>query len=81
MDLSPDNKANASVQQVMSGLVSIASGMGALRNNFSAAHGKTERQRKVRLGPRHVRLLVGAASLLSHFLLETYREGQSSPTA
>jgi hypothetical protein len=74
LDLSPENEADDAVRQVMSGLTSIANGIASIRNNFSAAHGKTESQRKVALGSRHARLMIGAASLLSHFLLETYAE-------
>lgn len=62
---------NDDLKKIVSGLHSIVSGVAHLRNAKSAAHGKSEEQRKgITLKPRHARLAIHAAHTVAAYVLE-----------
>jgi len=60
----------ADVRQILSGLTSVAKGIGALRTHGGDAHGREKGFR--RIDPRIARLAINAASSLALFLIETW---------
>ncbi|WP_282777451.1 abortive infection family protein [Nocardia sp. CC201C] len=77
LQLAPDTVAATtaaadSIKRVLGSLGNIAVGVAELRNSYGTGHGKTNGTGG--LGPRHARLVVGAASTLSVFLFETYND-------
>lgn len=77
-DFPPEIEAD--IKQTLSGLTSIAKGIGALRTHGGDAHGR-EKGRK-RLDARIARLALNSASTLSLFLIETWetKQNRSLPT-
>ncbi|WP_026608456.1 abortive infection family protein [Methylocapsa acidiphila] len=71
-DLPSDIEAD--VRQVLSGLTSVAKGIGALRTHAGDAHGREKGFR--RLDARIARLSVNAAGSLALFLIETWEHRQ-----
>lgn len=65
----PGSKEDNDVRQVLSGLVSVVTGIGALRTHAGSAHGRG--RNRYRLQPRHARLAIHAAHTVVGFLLET----------
>jgi len=63
------------LKRVLSGILSIVDGIGALRTHASSAHG--EGRSVYRLKPRHARLAVHSAHTLALFVLETWDEKRS----
>jgi hypothetical protein len=63
------------LQKVITGLGSIADGIGALRTHASTAHGKG--RKPYRIEPRHARLAVNSAHTLALFILETWTKQAS----
>lgn len=62
---------NDDLKKIVSGLHSIVSGVGQLRNAKSAAHGRSEEQRRgITLKPRHARLAIHAAHTVAAYVLE-----------
>jgi hypothetical protein len=59
------------LQQVLSGMISVVDGIGALRTHASSAHGAG--QKPYKLEPRHARLAVHSAHTIALFILETWR--------
>jgi len=64
----------ADIRQVLSGLTSVAKGIGALRTHGGDAHGRERGFR--RIDPRIARLAINAASSLALFLIETWERQQ-----
>ena len=60
----------ADVRQILSGLTSVAKGIGALRTHGGDTHGREKGFR--RIDPRIARLAINAASSLALFLIETW---------
>mgnify|MGYP003146404208 FL=1 len=58
------------IRQILSGLTSVAKGIGALRTHGGDAHGREKGFR--RIDPRIARLAINAASSLALFLIETW---------
>lgn len=58
------------LQQVLSGMISVVEGIGALRTHASSAHGAAKKSYK--LEPRHARLAVHAAHTVALFILESW---------
>jgi hypothetical protein len=58
------------IRQILSGLTSVAKGIGALRTHSGDAHGREKGFR--RIDPRIARLAINAASSLALFLIETW---------
>lgn len=79
MDLSPDAQADPEIKRVLGGLMNAAQGIGALRTQYGAVHGKGKRN--YRLAARHAKLAVAAASALGLFLFETFNERIEKKTA
>jgi len=67
-DLLPEIEGD--VRQILSGLTSVAKGIGALRTHGGDAHGREKGFR--RIDPRIARLAINAASSLALFLIETW---------
>ena len=59
------------LQQVLSGMISVVEGIGALRTHASSAHGAGKKPYK--LESRHARLAVHAAHTVALFILESWR--------
>lgn len=75
----PDSARGAgSMRQILAGLAQIVGGTAELRNLYGTGHGRT---RRAGLAPRHARLVVGAASTLARFLLETLEERRRATVA
>lgn len=70
LGIDPSRVEDRDLQEIMSGLIAVASGIGALRTHASSAHGAGKRGYK--LEPRHARLAVHAAHTLVLFLLESW---------
>jgi hypothetical protein len=68
------------LQKVITGLGSIADGIGSLRTHASTAHGKGRKAYNIE--PRHARLAVNSAHTLALFILETWTKqaGKSEGT-
>jgi Abortive infection C-terminus len=64
------------LQKVITGLGSIADGVGSLRTHASTAHGKG--RKPYRIEPRHARLAVNSAHTLALFILETWTKHSSA---
>ena len=60
------------LQQILSGLISMVDGIGALRTHASSAHGAGRKAYK--LEPRHARLAVHSAHTVALFILESWRK-------
>lgn len=58
------------LQTVLSGLIAIVEGIGALRTHASSAHGAGKKQYK--LEPRHARLAIHASHTVTLFILESW---------
>lgn len=76
-DLPPEVEAD--IKQTLSGLTSVAKGIGALRTHAGDAHGREKGFR--RIDARIARLAINAASSLALFLIETWerKEHRSLP--
>lgn len=59
------------LQTILSGLLAIVDGIGALRTHASSAHGAGKTQYK--LEPRHARLAIHAAHTVTLFILESWK--------
>jgi hypothetical protein len=70
LGLSPAQLADDDLKQILSGLFSIASGVGALRTHGGSAHGHANKTYKIEA--RHARLAVHAAHTMAVFILETW---------
>ena len=70
LGIDPSRVEDRDLQEIMSGQIVFASGMGALRTHASSAHGAGKRSYK--LEQRHGRLAVHAAHTLVLFLLESW---------
>ncbi len=72
LGLSPATVADEDIKRILSGLFSIADGIGALRTHEGSAHGHLEKKNKI--DGRHARLAVHAAHTMAVFILETWQE-------
>jgi hypothetical protein len=70
LGLSPGQVADDDLKRILSGLFSIADGVGALRTHEGSAHGHANKSYK--LEARHARLAVHAAHTMAVFVLETW---------
>src|SRR5690606_16453788 len=76
LNLSPGRKdlpaeIAADIKLILSGLISVTSGIGALRTHGGDAHGRG--QKRYRLDARIARLAIHAASTVSLFYIETWK--------
>ena len=70
----PSQVQDQDLQQIISGILSVVHGVGALRTHSSSAHGAGRKVYK--LEPRHARLAVHAAHTLTLFVLESWAKRQ-----
>lgn len=70
LKLDPSNVEDQDLQKILSGLISIVEGLGALRTHASSAHGGGLKPYK--LEPRHAKLCIHSAHTLALFILETW---------
>ena len=68
----PSTVEDQDLQQILSGLISITEGIGALRTHASSAHGAGKISYKIE--PRHARLAVHSAHTVALFILESWRK-------
>lgn len=64
------------LKRIISGLLSVVDGIGALRTHASSAHGQGRKAYKIET--RHARLAVNSAHTLATFLLETWEKRTKS---
>ena len=70
LGIDPSRIEDRDIQEILSGIFAVVSGIGALRTHASSAHGSGKRT--YRLEPRHARLAVHAAHTLTLFILESW---------
>lgn len=70
LGLDPVQVAEQDLKRILSGLISIVDGIGALRTHGGSAHGRS--RRGYRVEPRHARLAINGAHTLAVFVLETW---------
>jgi hypothetical protein len=70
LGLSPAQMVDDDIKQILSGLFSIANGIGAFRTHEGSAHGHGNKSYKIEA--RHARLAVHAAHTMTMFVLETW---------
>jgi hypothetical protein len=68
----PSTIEDQDLQQILTGLISITEGIGALRTHASSAHGAGKKVYK--LEPRHARLAIHSAHTVALFVLESWRK-------
>ncbi len=68
----PSAVEDRDLKEILSGLLAVVSGIGALRTHASSAHGSG--RRSYRLEPRHARLAVHAAHTVVAFVLESWEK-------
>ncbi len=78
LGLDPGNQSDQDIKRILSGLISISDGVGALRTHEGSAHGRSghadSAKPRYRLKARHARLAVHSAHTAALFLLETSAE-------
>ena len=72
----PSTVEDQDLQQILSGLISIVDGVGALRTHASSAHGAGKKSYK--LEPRHARLTIHGAHTVALFILESWNKKKST---
>lgn len=70
----PGTVEDQDLQVILTGLLAIVDGIGALRTHASSAHGAGRKQYK--LEPRHARLAIHAAHTVALFILESWQRKQ-----
>jgi uncharacterized protein YfkK (UPF0435 family) len=72
LNLAPDQHSEDAIRSILGGAMSVANGIGTLRNKLSDAHGRG----KVSARPqaRHANLAVNMAGALATFLIETHSD-------
>jgi hypothetical protein len=68
----PGRIEDQDLQKILSGLISIVQGIGALRTHASSAHGAGTKSYK--LEPRHARLAIHSAHTVALFILESWEK-------
>jgi hypothetical protein len=68
LNLEPSGQGNEDLRKILSGLSSIADGLGALRTHHGSAHGRPTV--RFRLEPRHARLAANASYTLCAYVIE-----------
>lgn len=70
LGIDPSKVEDQDLQQILTGLLSVAHGLGSLRTHASSAHGAGKTP--YRLEPRHARLAIHSAHTLCLFVLESW---------
>jgi len=68
----PSRTEDQDLRAILSGMISVVQGIGALRTHASSAHGPS--RRTYRLEPRHARLAVHSAHTIALFILESWEK-------
>lgn len=71
----PSQIEDQDLQTILTGLISIVDGIGALRTHASSAHGSGRKNYK--LEPRHARLAIHSAHTVALFVLESWKKKQA----
>lgn len=66
----PSKVEDQDLQTILTGLLALVDGIGALRTHASSAHGAGKRPYKIE--PRHARLAIHAAHTVALFILESW---------
>lgn len=78
LNFDPSKVADQDLQKILSGMMSVVDGIGALRTHVSSAHGAG--RTRYALEPRHARLAVNGAHTVVTFILESWdRRKSTSP--
>ena len=72
MYIAPDRHSEQIIKQILSGVTTVVTGLGAMRNSLSDAHGRGKNAS--RPAPRHARLAVNAGFAVATFLIDTHVE-------
>jgi len=70
----PSSVEDRDLKEILSGIISIVSGIGALRTHTSSAHGSG--RKLYHLEPRHARLAIHSAHTIATFILESWDKKQ-----
>ena len=71
----PSQIEDQDLQTILTGLISIVEGIGALRTHASSAHGAGRKSYK--LEPRHARLAIHSAHTVALFVIESWKKKQA----
>ena len=74
LGLDPKDQTDSDIQRILTGMISVVDGIGALRTHAGSAHGGGKLRYRVK--PRHARLLINSAHTLALFLIETWKKGE-----
>lgn len=74
LKLAPDDYTEEIFKQILGGCATIVTGLGAVRNKLSDAHGRS--QKKVKPSKRHAQLAVNLAGTMADFLFSTWEYRQ-----
>ena len=66
----PSRIEDRDLQEVLSGIIAVVNGIGALRTHASSAHGAGKKTYK--LAPRHARLAIHSAHTVALFVIESW---------
>lgn len=72
LGLDPSTLSDKDLQQILTGIISVVHGIGALRTHASSAHGAG--RITYRLEPRHARLAIHSAHTVALFVLESWQQ-------
>ncbi|MDQ3156729.1 MAG: abortive infection family protein [Actinomycetota bacterium] len=72
MDIAPDQHSEQIIKQILSGAVTVVSGLAGMRNSLSDAHGRGKSS--TRPAPRHAKLAVNAGFAVAGFLIDSHVE-------
>ncbi|MFO7459990.1 MAG: abortive infection family protein [Desulfatiglandales bacterium] len=75
----PSNIEDRDLQEILSGLLAVVNGVGALRTHGSSAHGQG--RLRYRLQARHARLAIHAAHTIAAFVIESWDYKRVRPTS
>jgi Abortive infection C-terminus len=78
LGLDPGALADQDITRILSGLISVVDGIGALRTHAGSAHGHG--RETYHLEPRHARLAIHAAHTLAAFIIETWEVRRNKDT-
>jgi hypothetical protein len=70
LGLTPGSMVDQDINRILSGMISVVDGIGALRTHVGSAHGHGREMYS--LEPRHARLAIHAAHTLATFIVETW---------
>lgn len=73
----PGSKEDDDVKRILSGVLSVVDGIGALRTHASSAHGQGKQI--YNLQPRHARLAIHSSHTIALFILETWAGKEKQP--